>query len=180
MLGMPGGMQLDTSLRTWPLLLRTSFCQAWYRARYSPLNFGCSGAAAPGAGRPRVSTHTPPQSGNLSSAAYCPLGWAAPALAAGSAAIADMATAANAQETVRLNPVFVMVPPHVRPKRRSAYNEQSSHNYHFGGGMKRGLVAALILSVMGAAVQAHHSFAMFDQTQKVTLKGTVTEFQWTN
>jgi hypothetical protein len=31
-----------------------------------------------------------------------------------------------------------------------------------------------------AAAQAHHSFAMFDQTQKVTLKGKVTEFQWTN
>jgi len=27
---------------------------------------------------------------------------------------------------------------------------------------------------------AHHSFAMFDQTKEVTLKGTVTEFQWTN
>ena len=27
---------------------------------------------------------------------------------------------------------------------------------------------------------AHHSFAMFDQTQRVTLKGTVTDFQWTN
>ena len=27
---------------------------------------------------------------------------------------------------------------------------------------------------------AHHSFAMFDQTQQVTLKGTVSEFQWTN
>lgn len=27
---------------------------------------------------------------------------------------------------------------------------------------------------------AHHSFAMFDQTQRVSLKGTVSEFQWTN
>jgi hypothetical protein len=27
---------------------------------------------------------------------------------------------------------------------------------------------------------AHHSFAMFDQTKKVTLKGSVVEFQWTN
>ena len=27
---------------------------------------------------------------------------------------------------------------------------------------------------------AHHSFAMFDQSQQVTLKGTVSEFQWTN
>lgn len=27
---------------------------------------------------------------------------------------------------------------------------------------------------------AHHSFAMFDQTQRMSLKGTVSEFQWTN
>src|ERR1700758_1402652 len=30
------------------------------------------------------------------------------------------------------------------------------------------------------ASYAHHSFAMFDQSKQVTLKGTVTEFQWTN
>jgi hypothetical protein len=29
-------------------------------------------------------------------------------------------------------------------------------------------------------VSAHHSFAMFDDTKEVTLKGTVHEFQWTN
>jgi hypothetical protein len=28
--------------------------------------------------------------------------------------------------------------------------------------------------------QAHHSFAMYDQTKIVTLNGTVREFQWTN
>ncbi len=39
-------------------------------------------------------------------------------------------------------------------------------------------MAALVL-VSGHAF-AHHSFAMFDQTKDVTLKGTVTEFQWTN
>jgi hypothetical protein len=27
---------------------------------------------------------------------------------------------------------------------------------------------------------AHHSFAMFDQTKQLSLKGTVKEFQWTN
>jgi hypothetical protein len=27
---------------------------------------------------------------------------------------------------------------------------------------------------------AHHSFAMFDQTREVTLKGKVVDFQWTN
>lgn len=36
---------------------------------------------------------------------------------------------------------------------------------------------ALALATSGAA---HHSFAMFDQSQQVTLKGTVSEFQWTN
>jgi hypothetical protein len=38
-------------------------------------------------------------------------------------------------------------------------------------------VATLFLSV---PVIAHHSFAMFDQKKLVTLKGTVSEFQWTN
>jgi hypothetical protein len=38
-------------------------------------------------------------------------------------------------------------------------------------------VAALALS---GPIAAHHSFAMFDQKKTVTLKGTVTEFQWTN
>lgn len=39
------------------------------------------------------------------------------------------------------------------------------------------LLAALC--VAGSA-WAHHSFAMFDQSRKVTLTGTVREFQWTN
>src|SRR5271163_3007615 len=45
------------------------------------------------------------------------------------------------------------------------------------------LAAALGVALLWTAattVQAHHSFAMFDQTQQVTLKGTVHEFQWTN
>jgi hypothetical protein len=47
------------------------------------------------------------------------------------------------------------------------------------------LAAVLLPSFVlaGALVgvsHAHHSFAMFDQTKKVTLKGTVTDFQWTN
>jgi len=36
-----------------------------------------------------------------------------------------------------------------------------------------------MLAGAGIAV-AHHSFAMFDTTTKVTLTGSVTEFQWTN
>ena len=39
---------------------------------------------------------------------------------------------------------------------------------------------ALALTVSGIAAQAHHSFAMFDQTKTVTVSGTVKEFQWTN
>ena len=39
------------------------------------------------------------------------------------------------------------------------------------------LIAAFLLAT---PVFAHHSFAMFDQSKKVTLKGVVTEFQWTN
>ena len=40
-------------------------------------------------------------------------------------------------------------------------------------------VASLLLA--GARpVLAHHSFAMFDHTRTVTLKGEVTRFQWTN
>jgi len=46
--------------------------------------------------------------------------------------------------------------------------------------MNRVLIAGIALAVAGAAAQAHHSFAMFDQTNRVTIKGTVTEFQWTN
>lgn len=43
------------------------------------------------------------------------------------------------------------------------------------------LLAALSLSAMAAApVLAHHSFAMFDQTRRVTIEGTISEIQWTN
>jgi hypothetical protein len=38
---------------------------------------------------------------------------------------------------------------------------------------------ACILTVAIPAV-AHHSFAMFDMSKKVTLTGTVTTFEWTN
>ena len=42
-----------------------------------------------------------------------------------------------------------------------------------------GWFAAGALAV-AASVFAHHSFAMFDQSKQVPLKGTVVEFQWTN
>jgi len=44
--------------------------------------------------------------------------------------------------------------------------------------MLRGGALATVL--VAAAAGAHHSFAMFDQTRTVTLKGSVVEFQWTN
>jgi len=40
------------------------------------------------------------------------------------------------------------------------------------------LFAGLILVPIPA--RAHHSFAMFDTTKRVTLAGTVTAFEWTN
>jgi hypothetical protein len=36
------------------------------------------------------------------------------------------------------------------------------------------------LALLGSTAEAHHSFAVFDQTKRVTLVGTVREFQWTN
>ncbi len=41
-------------------------------------------------------------------------------------------------------------------------------------------VAMLAALCVTASAFAHHSFAMFDQSKQVTLKGTVREFQWTN
>lgn len=41
-----------------------------------------------------------------------------------------------------------------------------------------GMVGAATLAALPAT--AHHSFAMFDQTKRQTLVGTVREFQWTN
>jgi hypothetical protein len=38
----------------------------------------------------------------------------------------------------------------------------------------------LPLLLGSAAADAHHSFAMFDHVNRVTLAGTVTQFQWTN
>jgi len=41
-------------------------------------------------------------------------------------------------------------------------------------------VAAIALAAIASPALAHHSFAMFDQSQTVTLKGTVADFRWTN
>ncbi len=37
-----------------------------------------------------------------------------------------------------------------------------------------------LLMVMTAPAMAHHSFAVFDHTRTLTIRGTVTKFQWTN
>jgi hypothetical protein len=51
-----------------------------------------------------------------------------------------------------------------------------------GGTRIRPAVAALGLLALTTAAPAlaHHSFAVFDHTRTVTIKGTVRTFQWTN
>ena len=46
-------------------------------------------------------------------------------------------------------------------------------------GFGAGLFGALALLAAGPAF-AHHSFAMFDHVNRITVTGTVTDFQWTN
>jgi hypothetical protein len=41
-------------------------------------------------------------------------------------------------------------------------------------------VTAVLAMGLALPAAAHHSFAMFNQRQIMTLEGTVTEFQWTN
>ncbi len=41
-------------------------------------------------------------------------------------------------------------------------------------------IVAAAAWAMASAASAHHSFAMFDRTKKVDIKGTVKEVQWTN
>jgi len=40
--------------------------------------------------------------------------------------------------------------------------------------------AVLLTASAPGLAQAHHSFAMYDQTKVVTLNGTVKDFQWSN
>ena len=37
-----------------------------------------------------------------------------------------------------------------------------------------------LMMLMAATAAAHHSFAVFDHTRTLTIRGTVTRFQWTN
>ncbi len=41
-------------------------------------------------------------------------------------------------------------------------------------------LAALAVLTVAAPAGAHHSFAMFDHVNRITLKGTVGKFEWTN
>jgi len=41
-------------------------------------------------------------------------------------------------------------------------------------------IGGAIAAWLSGSALAHHSFAMFDRDKKVTLVGTVREFQWTN
>jgi hypothetical protein len=42
------------------------------------------------------------------------------------------------------------------------------------------IAAAALLGTVSGAAMAHHSYAMFDMKDTVTLTGTIREFQWTN
>jgi len=49
--------------------------------------------------------------------------------------------------------------------------------------LRRRLLGAMVAAaplVLASAAQSHHSFAMFDQQARVTLRGVVKEFRWTN
>jgi hypothetical protein len=41
-------------------------------------------------------------------------------------------------------------------------------------------LTAITVAAFTASALAHHSFAMFDQQQTITVQGTVKEFEWTN
>ena len=42
------------------------------------------------------------------------------------------------------------------------------------------LYSAVLVLALAAPAFAHHSFAVYDHTRTITLRGTVTKFQWTN
>jgi len=41
-------------------------------------------------------------------------------------------------------------------------------------------VVAMVALLSASAALAHHSFAMFDQSKKITVEGTVKDFRWSN
>ena len=42
------------------------------------------------------------------------------------------------------------------------------------------IVLGVVVTALGTIVSAHHSFAMFDTANPITIEGTVTTVQWTN
>ncbi|MBB5733957.1 hypothetical protein FHS61_003004, partial [Altererythrobacter atlanticus] len=44
----------------------------------------------------------------------------------------------------------------------------------------RRIAAPVLMLAIASPIAAHHSFAMFDQRQIMTIEGDVIEFQWTN
>lgn len=42
------------------------------------------------------------------------------------------------------------------------------------------VAAALLVPLAAGTVAAHHSMSMFDSSQEVNIRGTVTQFQWSN
>jgi hypothetical protein len=46
--------------------------------------------------------------------------------------------------------------------------------------MRRFVLGAVAVVVLGSVAAAHHSPAAFDRTKKLELKGTVTAFKWSN
>src|SRR5436309_1895062 len=49
----------------------------------------------------------------------------------------------------------------------------------FGKRLQFAWLSVFILTMAGTAL-AHHSFAVYDHTKSLTLKGTVTKWQWSN
>src|SRR3954465_6519311 len=47
-------------------------------------------------------------------------------------------------------------------------------------GIRAAVLASLAALAAAAPAGAHHSFAMFDHVNRITLKGTVGKFEWTN
>ena len=42
------------------------------------------------------------------------------------------------------------------------------------------IVSSVVVTALGTVVSAHHSFAMFDTANPITIAGVVTTVQWTN
>lgn len=45
---------------------------------------------------------------------------------------------------------------------------------------KLSVITGFALLFLCTPLSAHHAFSMFDQTRRLTLEGTIKEFQWTN